>query len=410
MPMRAKLSDKSQEYFLISKSKLGLFLIALSLVIINDQFISALLLKLFVNPNLLWIIRFTLLLFVFAIHFSDIFYYKSDLKYYLLFSIIFTIIITGFFISATKLEFLPNYAASHIYYILSIIYVWYILKFNFSSDFLKFLGKIFIIFGLVSSMGYLFLAPEEIRNPAEVNLNLISFPSYGFFAPLLVSYHRTILFNIIFILIILISYLAIDRSSLVASIIFYLVVRNFDFGISKVFSYAGWIILALIFTLFLGIIDAGKSTTETMLTGRGTIWLTMWAEFFNNDLPSIFFGNAGDYNDNAMRILTNSDIYSEWVNITLHFYQSHSVGLKTLWDYGFVGLFAILFLFKGNIRVSSVNSSAADALFISSLVIASLNSSTNLIKFDIFGFFMLFAIGYLRAEAHWDKRHATFGS
>jgi hypothetical protein len=78
-----------------------------------------------------------------------------------------------------------------------------------------------------------------------------------------------------------------------------------------------------------------------------------------------------------------------------------------LLDYGIIGFILIVLIFKKNNKVFNKFSIIAKALFFFCLTISALNSSTNFLKFDIYGLLMFFALA-LSNKTYYLKSNLKF--
>ena len=376
------------QIFVIKKFHLALILIFLAIGM-NDLFIMNYLNKITGTDNLLWIFRFgvLLILILFGLH-NYLSYFKLKLHYLIfIFLIAFVVLISSFnsFISLT--DFTKN-LLGHVFYIYIILYL-LSSKEIITDKTIQFIGVILLLLGALSSLSFLLLGENNtVRDPAGTYLNIINFPTFGFIGLLLISQKRVLIFYMVIMIILLISFLEINRSLFIAVIIFYLIIQKKDLGIFKLFSYSTWIILSLITTLIVGILEFEQLSTTTFSTGRGQIWMINWMQFINLDFLSILFGNTINY-DNTFNISENFD----QINLSMNFFQLHSTPLKTLLDYGIIGFILIMIIFKNKKQYRFDHSyDLINALFFSCFLLVSLNSSTSFIKMDIYVLLMFVAL------------------
>ena len=89
-------------------------------------------------------------------------------------------------------------------------------------------------------------------------------------------------------------------------------------------------------------------------------------------------------------ILKDNLLQYSQINVnTDNFFQIHSASLKTLLDYGIIGFLFILLIFKNKKQdYSNKLFNLSNAIFFFCFIMSSLGSSTNFIKFDIYGLLM----------------------
>lgn len=375
---------------MITIKRLNFILLLIFLSIgINDFFIMSFLKQIIGSDSYLWIFRFSVLSALISIGLTDyLSYLKIKYHYSILIFLIFFIILISSYNSFITLNDSAKNLLGHVFYIYIIFYLLQT-KEIINDKTIEFIGFLLILLGVLSSLSFLFLGGNDaVRNPAGTYLNIINFPTFGFIGLLLVSQRRIIIFYLVLTIILTISFLEINRSLFLATIIFYLIVQKKDLGIFKIFPYSIWILLSLIVTLIIGILEFEQFTTTTISTGRGQIWMINWIQFINLDFLSILFGNTISY-DNTLDISENYD----QINLSLNLYQLHSVALKTLLDYGIIGFILIMIIFNNKKQFRFDHSyDLTNALFFSCLAIVSLNSSTNFIKMDIYGLLMFVAL------------------
>jgi len=375
---------------MLTFKRFNLILILIFLSIgINDFFVMSFMKKMMGSDNYLWIFRICILTILILFGLKDyLSYLKIKYNYAILVSLItFTILISSYNSFIFFTDFTKN-LLGHFFYIYIIFFLLQT-KEIINNKTIEFIGLLLILLGLLSSLSYILIGGSDaIRNPAGVYLNVINFPTYGFIGLLIVAQKRVYIFYLVITIILTITYLEINRTLFLAAIIFYLISQKKDLGIFKIFSYSTWIILSLIATLIIGIIEFDQLTTTSFSTGRGQIWMMNWIQFINFDFLSALFGSTINYNNNL-------DIYENYdqINLSLNYFQLHSVTLKTLLDYGIMGFIIVMIIFKNKKQKRFEDSfNLINALFFSCFVIASLNSSTNFIKMDIYGLLMFIAL------------------
>ena len=138
-------------------------------------------------------------------------------------------------------------------------------------------------------------------------------------------------------------------------------------------------------TLIVSIIEFDTDITNTLSTGRGHIWAAHWMELRNFKIEDKMFGGPVDY-----EILKDNLLQYSQINVnTDNFFQIHSASLKTLLDYGIIGFLFILLIFKNKKQdYSNKLFNLSNAIFFFCFIMSSLGSSTNFIKFDIYGLLM----------------------
>jgi hypothetical protein len=378
--------------------RLGLFLITSSIAIV-DQFIASLLGMFFYDDSLLWPVRFALVLVVFALNAKGLFNKKRiDLQRIILVMAFFLTLCISFYLSGANSQQFIRYILSHIYYLFIILYAFWISNAENQAELMKFVLQIFVFFGMLSSLGYLLGEWDHQFNPAGIYLNIINFPAYAIISFLVLIFKRPLIFHLFFLFAFSISYLAIDRSLTLALIFVYIIINGLDRNLIRFFSTQSLILIALFISLFVGWHEIGHSITASLSTGRGLIWLSMWESILSIGLKGVFFGAAGGYNEFAnvqLEILIGQSALN---NVAMSPYQAHSVVMKTYWDYGILGLFIILLIYRNSFSLSVTSNRPAISIFVGCLIIASLNSSTNLLKFDLLGLLLLFSVACGRSS------------
>jgi hypothetical protein len=220
----------------------------------------------------------------------------------------------------------------------------------------------------------------------------------------LLSFNRIFIFHILITVFLIIFYIKIERSAFLATLIFYLIIQKKDFGIFKKFSYSIWILLSFVASLIISFVEFNQAITETVSTGRGHIWWLNFEQFINGNYVEILFGKLINY----IKLTDKALLYSSQINLsTDNFNQLHSISIKTLLDYGIIGFILIVLIFKKNNKVFNKFSIIAKALFFFCLTISALNSSTNFLKFDIYGLLMFFALA-LSNKTYYLKSNLKF--
>jgi hypothetical protein len=311
---------------------------------------------------------------------------KLEQKYVIIF-LLFAITIV--FNSLNFKENLLNYYFGYLFYFYIIIFLFQT-KELFSEKSIKLIGLTLFFLGCLSSFSYnnlkFYFSDIVIESSG---LNFINFPNYGFISLFLLFYNRVLIFIFLIISSIIIFYYDEARSCLLATIIFYLIIKKKDLGLFRIFSFSIWILFTLIITLIAGILEFEQSFTTSLSGGRGHIWMIYWMKFSKLSFFEILFGTSFDF----VNILNNISQYPQ-INVLANFFiQLHNASLKTLLDLGLVGFVLILFLFKNKSRdYSNKLIVIANALFFFNLAIVSLNSTTNFVKFDIYGLLMLISL------------------
>jgi len=378
---------KLHQILTIKRFHIALILIFLSIGI-NDFFIMSLLNKVIGSDSYLLIFRSFVIMILILFGLRNFSYISITNHNFVLFLLVALTILIGSFNSLSTISSLLKYLFGHVFYICIIIYLLQTKEIYDSKTF-KLIGLMLIVLGAFSSIGF-FLSDANtgLKDPSAIFLNMINFPTFGFIGFLIITYDRALFFHLLVILILMISYLEINRSLFLSVIVFYLIIQNKDFGFFKNFSYSTWIFLSLIFTLVIGIIEFDQSVTTTMSSGRGHIWMLNWIQFLNLDLNSILFGTTIDYNN----VINVSEDYSQ-INTMLNYQQLHSVSLKTLLDYGIFGFIFIIIIFKNkkNYR-SDYLFYLSSAIFFTCFTLTALNSVTNFIKMDLYGLLMFISL------------------
>lgn len=380
------MKNSKNKIFAFKQFNFILFLILLTAGF-QDFFIQKLFYQIFNTDYFIWIFRFITIFMILLYQLSNYrIFLKLEQKYVIIF-LLFAIIIV--FNSLNFKENLLKYYFGYFFYFYIIIFLFQA-KDLFSEKSIKLIGLTLFFLGCLSSFVFCYLEFYFSDIGIELpNLNFISFPYYGFIGFFLLFYNRVSLFIFFIISFIIIFYYDEARTSLIATIIFYLIIKKKDLGLFRIFSFPIWILFTLIITFIVGIFEFEQPLTETLSTGRGHIWMVYWMEFSKLSFFEILFGTFIDFENT----LNNISLYPQ-INVSANFFtELHNTSLKTLLDLGLVGFFLILFLFKNKSRdYSNKLIVIANALFFVSLIVASLNSTTNFIKFDIYGLLMLISL------------------
>jgi len=373
------------QIFNLRKFNLVLLLIILS-VGFQDYFIEKNFILIF-NANYIWVIRFFVIIIIFLFQINNYKYYnKVEIKNIILFVPIFmSIIINSHNIDGSLIKYLFGH-----YFYIHIIFFLFQSKHLINDSTVKLIGYILILLGFLSSYCSFDLALKlNIDYADSLGLNFINFPAWSFLGIFILFKDRPYLFSVLVLCSLVIFISDEVRSASLATIIFFLIVSKKDFKIFNFFSYSSLILFSLLMTLFVSIIEFDTNITSTISTGRGHIWAAHWMQFKNFNIEDIMFGGKVDY-----EIL--KDLLSQYsqINVLLdNFFQIHSVSLKTLLDYGIIGFLFIMLIFKNKKQdYSDKLFNLSNAIFFFCLAISSLNSSTNFIKFDIYGLLMLIAL------------------
>lgn len=376
----------------IQKKNLSLILIFISIGI-NDFFIMGYLTKIFGTEIFLWPLRYLILIMIFVLNKNNSRFFISKSNYPL-FVFFFVSIIFGTIISTLSVGFLLLNLITHFFYI-SILLFLFQANDLFDEDTFQFIGFILVILGAISALCFLLLNIEAVRDPAGKYFNVINFPTYGFLGLMIVTFKRPYIFSIITILILIMAFYEINRTLFLATIIFYLIINKKDFGFFKKISYPFLILLTLLITLLIGFLEINILTTQTLSNGRGQIWYINFISFINSDISSILFGTLF----NNLNLINLSNEYN-YINHSINYFQLHSVVFKTLLDYGIVGFIILLFIFANTNKRTQSNSQRHlyVSLFFFNYIIIILNSSTNFVKYDLYGLILFVALAVLKAN------------
>lgn len=351
----------------------------------QDFFIQQYLYDIFNNNNFVWYFRFFVFIIILFFHIINYQYLKKiETKYFFLF-LFFSFTLTIKLINVENS--LLRYYFGHLFYIYIIFFLFQSKEFL-NEKVLKFIALILVLLGFLSSYCYVELnLNDKIYDTHRINY--INFPSYSVLGLLLLLNNRLILFYFFLSSFLIIYYIESVRAAFVALAIFYLIIREKDFKIFSLFSYSSWIILILMGTIVTSFIEFDKGITESLSTGRGHIWFAHLMELKNFKINEIMFGGIIDF-EKMQNNLTNY----EQINIqTDNFFQIHSVVLKTLVDYGIIGFLIIVIIFRNKKKnLFTKIGIYSNAMFFFCLAMSSLNSSTNLIKFNIYGLLMIIAL------------------
>ena len=384
----------------ISKTKFSIFLIILS-VAINEKFVSYFILGMVPDGLVLWVLRAIVISIVLLLNLRSLGGKKSVTW---LTKVLFLLTMTvsfGFILSAADLIYYPQFICTWAYYIFLFWVIYILIGRSTEDDFARFVLLVFFFFGLVYSFGWINLNPEEVSDPNGIYLNIINFPIYGFVALLALTSRKIILFHAVFLYTIVMSFLAHERTLLISTLIFYIVRQglgcNFSSKLFRVFAFT----FLLIATGIVGVLESEVITTETLSTGRGEIWGALWRYYLNSGIGQLLFGNPTNYLSDFGSSIERFTGQSEVVNLSLNYSQAHSIALKTLMDFGLLGFIIILVLLVGGNACREVKDGAvARAVFYSALTISGLNSSTNIIRFDMVGLLLIFSLAYLHSGSN----------
>lgn len=370
----------------IQKKNLSLILIFISIGI-NDFFIMSYLTKIFGTEIFLWPLRYLILIMIFFLNKNNLRFYISKRNYPLI-VFFFASIIFGTIISTLSIGLLISNIITHFFYI-SILLFLFQANDLFDEDTFQFIGSILVILGVISALCFLLLDIETIRDPAGKYINLINFPTYGFLGLMILTFKRPYIFIIITILILVVAFYEINRTLVLATIIFYLIIGKKDFGFFKKISYPFLILLTLLITLIIGFFEINILTTQTLSNGRGQIWYINFLSLINSDILSILFGSR----INNLDMINQSYEYN-YINHSINYFQLHSVIFKTLLDYGIIGFILVLFIFANSNKRSQFNSQLHlyVSLFFFNYIVVILNSSTNFVKYDLYGLILFVAL------------------
>ena len=383
----------------LNKFNLILGLIFLSIGI-NEFYINTLLYRILGTNNYLSVLRLFVIIVLIFYQLNNYRYFKKLDKFYckLFLCIMFSLAFSG-------LSYMNNfftYWASHFFYIY-IIFFLLMTKELLNQETIKYIGKLLLFLGFISILGYYNLIYQS-SNTASFTSDLITIPTIFLIGALLLSFNRIFIFHILITVFLIIFYIKIERSAFLATLIFYLIIQKKDFGIFKKFSYSIWILLSFVASLIISFVEFNQAITETVSTGRGHIWWLNFEQFINGNYVEILFGKLINY----IELTDKALLYSSQINLsTDNFNQLHSISIKTLLDYGIIGFILIVLIFKKNNKVFNKFSIIAKALFFFCLTISALNSSTNFLKFDIYGLLMFFALA-LSNKTYYLKSNLKF--
>ena len=374
------------KYKILNLNKFNLILGLIFLSIgINEFYIHILLYRILGTYNYLWVLRFFVIVVLIFYQLNNYRYFKKiDKYYYKLFLCIM------FSLALSSLNYMNNfftYWAVHFFYIY-IIFFLLMTKQLLNQETIKYIGKLLLFLGFISYFSYYNLIYQPNKT-ASFTIDLITIPTIGLIGALLLFFNRIFIFHILITTFFIIFYVKIERSSFLATLIFYLIIQKKDFGIFKKFSYSIWILLFFVVSLITAFFEFPQGITETISTGRGHIWATNFGEFMNGNYFEILFGKTINYAELSDKTL----LYLPQINLPSdNFNQLHSISLKTLVHYGIIGFILILLIYKKKNNTFNKFSILANALFIFCLIISSLNSSASFLKFDIFGLLTFFAL------------------
>jgi hypothetical protein len=383
----------------LNKFNLILGLIFLSIGI-NEFYINTLLYRILGTNNYLWVLRLFVIVVLIFYQLNNYRYFKKLDKYYC--KLFLCIMFSLAFSSLSYMNNFFTYWASHFFYIY-IIFFLLMTKELLNQETIKYIGKLLLFLGFVSIFGYYNLIYQS-SDTASFTLDLIGIPTIFLIGALLLSFNRIFIFHILITVFLIIFYIKIERSAFLATLIFYLIIQKKDFGIFKKFSYLIWILLSFVASLITGFVEFNQAITEAVSTGRGHIWWLNLEQFINGNYVEILFGKLINY----IELTDKAHLYSPQINLpTDNFNQLHSISIKTLLDYGIIGFILIVLIFKKNNKVFNKFSIIAKALFFFCLTISALNSSTNFLKFDIYGLLMFFALA-LSNKTYYLKSNLKF--
>lgn len=369
-------------YRILNLKKFNLILLLIILSVgFNDYFIGKNFLLIF-NTNYIWVIRFFIIIIILLFQINNYEYYnKLEIKHLILFAPIFISII----VNSHNIEVsLIKYWLGHYFYI-HIIFFLFQSKQLISERTVKLIGFILVLLGFFSSYCFFDIAQKLNIDYVNLGLNFINFPAWGFLGIFIISKDRPYILSILVFCSLVIFYSDVSRSAFLATIIFFLIISKKDFKIFNFFSYSSIILFSLLMTLIVSIIEFDTDITNTLSTGRGHIWAAHWMELRNFKIEDKMFGGPVDY-----EILKDNLLQYSQINVnTDNFFQIHSASLKTLLDYGIIGFLFILLIFKNKKQdYSNKLFNLSNAIFFFCFIMSSLGSSTNFIKFDIYGLLM----------------------